>query len=178
MERKTEVGIVLAVVVVGCVVLFLALRETTLTYENPSYHFRMQYPKDWTVEEKGNAIVFMSPRADSSDFQENVVIIREELSSPEALDMYVGRTMSELVKKTGAKVRESWDITLSGLPARQMVYTATIPYGGKRYTVKWMTVCTIQGTTAYILTYTALEDTYQERLEEFQAILDSFTIIS
>ncbi|MFH1563605.1 MAG: PsbP-related protein [Nitrospirota bacterium] len=154
--------------------------ETTQfsTYNNPGDGIRIKYPKDWTKQEKimGMNVIFSSPlESDSDTFQENVNVIVQDLSAqPMTLDEYTKLSL-EQVKQivTDASIPYSSATTLDGNSANRIIYTGRVGI----YNIKWMQIYTIKDNTAYILTYTAETDKYNDFLDTAQEMINSFEII-
>ena len=154
--------------------------ETTkfLTYDSSAYGIRIEYPSDWTKNEQvmGTVATFLSPQESASDiFKENVNVIVQDLSTqPMTLEEYTELSVGQVEQFiTDANILDSSVTTLDGTSAHKVVYT------GKQgqYSLKWMQVWTIKDNTAYVLSYTAEANKYNDFLDTAQEMVDSFEII-
>ncbi len=155
------------------------LPTTFSTYENADYGFKIGYPRTWTVTEtviEGiPAVQFISPLEGPDDVgQENVTVAYEDLPQPTTLEEYAEATIGGLGDTIEEfNLIESVDTTLSGNPARKIVFTGK--YEGMA--AKWMEVLTIKGNRAYTISYIALPTTYARFLGIVQEMMDSFEIL-
>ena len=95
-----------------------------LTYINPTYQIKIQYPNDWIKLEGGlvgeikennaqNIVLFFSP-----DCSVGILIAMENLAKKTTLNEYISAHIEELRKnEPGMHIIELKNITLSGLPA-------------------------------------------------------------
>ena len=126
----------------------------------------------------GMVAVFLSPLENNSDaFQENLNIIIQDLSEePMTLAEYTELSIGQAQEyRTDETDFDSIATTLDGIDAHKITYTGYNPYTGQ--TLKHMQVWTIKDNTAYILTYTAEIDKYNNFLDDAQEMINSFEII-
>ncbi|HEY4110004.1 PsbP-related protein [Puia sp.] len=154
--------------------LLLFLIPGWLTYTDSANKYTVNYPKEWKQTAFGNAIAFMSPRADDKDlFQENVNIMVQDLSAqPVTLEQYTELTRKQLKENIGenAKILQSAK-TIAGQKAVQLIYNMT--YQGRQLKIKQFYF--IKDNKAWLLTYTAQPATFTRYEKQATAIINSFT---
>ena len=151
---------------------------TFSTYENIDYGIKIEYPKNWTVDEVTEppvVVQFLSPREGIGDtFQENVTIAYEELPQPMTLQEYTESSINLLRGLfTEFNLIEQSDTTLAGNPAQEILYTGKM----EGTDLKCMQVITLKDDKVYILTYTAFPTTYPRYLQAVQTMTESFEIV-
>jgi eukaryotic-like serine/threonine-protein kinase len=145
------------------------------TYSDPTNGFSIGYPPAWDKETgvSGTVVAFLSPSGGTGDaFRENVNVIVEHLPHSMSLDAYTTVNESKLQQfitdynKTGES-----DSTLGGSPSREIEYSGT----QGQYQLNWLQNYTVQGDTAYVVTYTGtgsdftrLEPTARQMFSSFQ----------
>jgi hypothetical protein len=150
-------------------------------YENSSYGFKMQYPKDWTKEEGSNntIVTFKSPQGKNDKFIENVNLVNEDVSqvpgiSLDAYEQAAVKIIKESSELKDFKQVESKSMTLSGLPGKSVAYTSLYaPNGLKLYTRQYFT---IKDKMVYIITYTASQDDPSAFMDVVQKMVGSFQL--
>ncbi len=153
---------------------------TFLTYENARVGVKVDYPRNWTIEEDiapGLATVaFLSPREGISDtFLENVSITVETLPQPVTLGEYTETAINTLRQDiTNFTIIESVSTTLGDNPAYELISTGEVEGVG----MKWMQIWTIKGNKAYVFTYSALSYTYSRFQQVVEDMADSFEIVT
>ena len=143
------------------------------TYTDKINHFTIKYPDGWEQRTAVNTVGFLSPREDDKDlFQENVNLMLQDLSQkPMTVDQYTELTKKQVIDNLGASAIISLkNITLSGQQAKEFVYN--MDYQGRNLKVKQ--VWFIKGNTAYLFTYTAHKDKYEEYLDLGTQTINSF----
>jgi hypothetical protein len=155
-----------------------------LTYENPTYAFRIQYPPNWEkvefdqgIEEGHRNIIvnFVSPLGGSSDtFREYLIIEVGDLRSQNiSLDQYTNTQISSRRSLPSFELIESASATLSGNPARKVMYTYSNAEIGIART---MELLTIKDHKLYFISYTADATKYSSYLPTIQKMTDSFRL--
>lgn len=178
--RKLKIAIMILwiIFISGCIY-HQQQSETSdyLIYYNSEYGIKIKYPPNWTKMEQvfGAIVVFMSPKENAFDnFQENLNIVAESLSTPITLEEYTDVAISQLKQIiTDINIVETESTTLAGNPAHKIVYTGR----QGQYILKWMQIWTIKNNKAYVITYTAEENTYSNFLGIVQEMINSFEII-
>lgn len=148
-----------------------------LTYDNSADGIRIKYPSDWTKNSQieGAIVVFLSPKKSASDTSATLGVSTEDLSKqPMTLEEYTTLSLKNLNQfVTDAKILDSSATTLDGNSAHKVVYTAK----QGQYTLKFMQVYTIKDNTAYVLSYIAEINKFNDFLDTAQEMIDSFKII-
>jgi eukaryotic-like serine/threonine-protein kinase len=150
-----------------------------LTYENPTYRIRIQYPSDWEkleFSQRNIVVIFRSPRENSSDTKlENLLIQVGNLPSQNIpLDEVVRANINKLKQSLiDFELIELNATTLSGNnPAHKVVYTNR----EGEDELKTMQVVSIKEDKIYLITYTAEASRYDRYLPIIQKMIDSFRI--
>lgn len=155
-----------------------------LTYENPTYAFRIQYPSNWEkvefnqgIEEGHRNIIvnFVSPLEGSSDtFREYLIIEVGDLRYQNiSLDQYIKTQISSRRSLPRFELIESTSATLSDNPARKVVYSYSNADIG---ITKTMELLTIKDDKLYFISYTADATKYSSYLDNIQKMTDSFKL--
>jgi hypothetical protein len=150
-----------------------------LTYKNPTYRIRIQYPSDWEkleFNQRNIIVIFRSPPENSSDTKlENLLIQVGNLPSQNiTLDEIASANINALNQSLiDFELIELNATTLSGNnPAHKVVYTNR---EGKDER-KTMQVLSIKEDKVYLITYTAEASRYDRYLPTIQKMIDSFRI--
>ena len=152
----------------------------TTAYENSVLGVKMDYPQDWEKKEEmqGSVVAFVSPRAGKDDqFAENVNLMTEILpaASSVTLEQYTEATLVNLKKVMKDQTTiDSGSATLAGLPAYEIVHTGT----HEGFTYKTLQIWTLKNNKAYLFTYMAGMDGYDQYLKDAEGIFKSFEIVS
>lgn len=150
-----------------------------LTYKNPTYRIRIQYPSDWEkleFNQRNIVVIFRSPPENSSDTKlENLLIQVGNLPSQNiTLDEIASANINALNQSLiDFELIELNATTLSGNnPAHKVVYTNR---EGKDER-KTMHILSIKDDKVYLITYTAEASRYDRYLPTIQKMIDSFRI--
>jgi serine/threonine-protein kinase len=140
-----------------------------VTYDNPTFGVRIQYPSDWGRLDlsflQDSADIDFYPLADTS-LAKNVKIQVINLPSRNmTLEEYTNSQINPLEEK----LLKSNTTTLAGIPGYEIVFTSV-------QGLKTMQVWTIKDDKAYIITYVAKEEDYENDLQIAQKMIDSFEI--
>lgn len=144
-------------------------------YENSKEGFAMQYPETWSVRENSfNTIVsFLSPLENKDDkFSENVNIVSEAIGDKSVtLDQYY-KVSEENLKKffSDFKLIKNEATTLSGSPARMVIYTAS----QNQLKLRTTQTFTIKDGKAYIVTLTNTQNDPNQYMSDMLKISQSF----
>lgn len=144
-------------------------------YENSKEKFAMQYPEAWTVTENSfNTIVsFRSPLTNKDDkFSENVNVVSEVVGDKSiTLDQYY-KVSEENLKKffSDFKLIKNESTTLSGSPARMVIYSAS----QSQLKLRTTQIFTIKDGKAYIVTLTNTQSEPNQYLQDMLKISQSF----
>lgn len=148
-----------------------------MTWSNADYGVSMQYPADWTANEDSQSVIvaFSSPLEGNDDaFAESVNIVMNDLSGQEiTMEDYTELTLQALGETfPEAMITEASDTTLGGYPARMVVYDFNGQYGKLQALQIW----TIKDEISYVVTYTALEENFDEYRPASEKMIDSLII--
>jgi serine/threonine-protein kinase len=147
-----------------------------LTYTNTTEGLRIMYPPDWEKMEAymNTVVLFRSPPEDDSDiFQENLNIVTGE-TEPMDIGDFTDANIDEIEQSfPGVEILERGSATLAGNPAKKVLFGLV----QGQYDLRLLQLYTIKGSTAYVITYTAEKDTYDEYLETAQTMINTFEII-
>jgi hypothetical protein len=157
-----------------------------LTYENPTYAIRIQYPSDWEkieFNQIGNSVnlvvIFRSLPENSLDIKlENLVIEVGNLPFKNIpLGEVIKANINNLKKSlTDFELNESTTITIAGgNRAHKIVYTYREEQENNEQ-AKIMQVLMIKSDKAYLITYTAEQRKYDSYLPIIEKMIDSLRI--
>jgi len=144
------------------------------TYTNPSPPFTISYPQGWRTNTtvSGAIVAFLAPTTSTSDvFAENVNVLKQTVPSGTTLQQYTDASISS----AGQVVQNFHQVssttsTLSGLPAQVVEYTGDLNGKSYHFFAEWA----IDGTDAWVLTYSAEPDAYDQFLPDAKTTIESF----
>ncbi len=151
-----------------------------LTYENKNYGIEIQYPDNWRLEAVadpfGTIAKFIPTNSQSSSSLSRVSIIVDDISSNTSLADYTNSAVSQILEfSPDAEIIDNSLIDLGDISGKKVIYTTKDPK--TNLLLKYLQFWTLQGGHAYIITYVAEKDKYQDSLEIVQeTMLKSFTI--
>ena len=141
--------------------------------------FTVGYPFDWTYKENvmNTPVIFFSPKDNTLDFfQENLSVVTQNLPpGSTSLKDYSDTAVKQVraVFEGQIEILADEDTDLAGRPAHKFEYLAKSP----QFTFHTLHVWTIDGNnTAYQLTYTALDSSYEKYLPKVRRMIDSFKL--
>ena len=148
-------------------------------YENSSQGFRVNYPEVWSKQNRDDffaiGVVFFSPLEDDSDkFKERVSVLVENLANNMSLAQYTNQSIAEIKRLSDPDVGDVQAINLGANEARQVVYRGE----ENGYPVQRMQTWSVQNNQAYVITYTAKPDSYDNYLPTVEKMIESFETIS
>jgi eukaryotic-like serine/threonine-protein kinase len=163
-----------------------ATSSNFLTYDNPTYKLKMQYPADWTVSTNAlptysGVVAFYSPLQNLQD------ILPAELSlsittylEPISMDEYTQTTLTALDQQ-GIQVSDSSDFTLAGKPGHRIVFSPPEPRGQGSQDVPQVSISIMQtwttiGNKVYLLSYSAEDSKFQKYLPIVEQMLKSVQV--
>jgi hypothetical protein len=156
-----------------------------LTYNNPTYKIKMQYPPDWTVSTNtlrtfSGVAAFYSPLQDLSDIlPAEVSLSVTTYSKGVPLDEYTKTTLAALDQQ-GIKVSNSKAFTLAGKPGHRIVFSPPEPQNNNQVnppiTISVMQAWTTIGSKVYLISYSAEESKFQKYLPTVERMLNSLQI--
>jgi hypothetical protein len=145
-----------------------------LTYENPIYQIKIQYPADWEKKDQGlggdNVVKFVLPQ---QRFPSLFVQI-EDLDSSKLLQEYTYDKINHLRQLFhDFNIIEQNLTSLAGNNAYKIVYTFTL----EQINYKRMDIWTIKDDRVYIINYLVETGEYSKYLPTIQKMVDSFEIV-
>ncbi len=154
--------------------------NNVLTYENPKYAVKMQYPSNWQKLELNQiaagghlvALVRFDIAGPSAPVPEDLAIAVENLTSPTTLDQYTNFGINGLRQAPNFQLIESSPTTLSNNPAHKVVFS----YGTGPSAVKSLQVWTISGGKAYTLAFSSDPSGYTALIPIVQQMVNSFAL--
>jgi hypothetical protein len=147
-----------------------------LTYENSDYGIKIQYPSSWMTEEShnqsSNDIVRFSSPAGIALLS---IVSTGRVTESKPLELYANAGI-DVLRHTFSdfSLISSNASTVGGIPAQEIVYTASMPSGLK---LKFMQFLTIKDARDFILTSGALQDEFAKYLPTIQTMVNSFSFI-
>jgi eukaryotic-like serine/threonine-protein kinase len=143
--------------------------DTFRIYENPTYGIQIQYPSDWGRLD----LSFLQDSADIDFYPLSDVSLAKNLKIQVENLPFHNMTLEEYtntqINPTEENLLESNTTTLADIPGYKIVFTNVAG-------LKTMQVWTIKDDKAYIITYVAKEEDYENDLQIVQKMIDSFEI--
>jgi hypothetical protein len=153
-----------------------AARNTFLTYENPAYGIRIQYPSYWDKAELSrNFIVgFFPPSENDSGLFENLVVGVTRFSPSLSLNDFAAARISSYKSQYSDfhLIDSSLSKTSTGTPIYKTEYT----HNNGRLAIKTMEVWATKGTIAFMILYNADTPEYSNLVPTIQKMVASFSI--
>jgi eukaryotic-like serine/threonine-protein kinase len=150
-----------------------------LTYQNPTYGIKIQYPSDWTMSQTGlrdytNIVAFYSPLQNLTAVPSQFLLSRTHYSQNITLNDY-GKLVNATLQQPGVQIVESKPFTLGdGTPAHSTVFIP--PSGNVPFRPEIMLVWTVKGSNVYTLLYNGEAAKYSFYLPTIQKMINSFEI--
>jgi len=142
--------------------------------------YEMFYPETWVKQVKQNMVLFLSPKENKNDFfQENINVMIQDLSSqPMTLEDYTKLTNEQVKQAFGSSAIVSIkDLNFADQQAKEMIYNMPKdPMQGRNFNLKLRQIWFIKDDKAYLLTYTAEHDEYENYLGVAKQTIDSFKL--
>ncbi len=179
-SRKLLTGLPIAAVLASVILLsfqFITPKENLLIYENPSYGIKIKYPQNWEIQNinnpiTGEVVAFLSPpQIKANKLQEKLTISVEDF--PGTLDEFSNSSINDIKNHMAkAKIVNTSSTTLAQKPAEQLVFT------GKdgQNSLKNLQVFTLKADKAYVITYTAQINNYEDFIKTANNMIKSFQI--
>jgi serine/threonine protein kinase len=177
---KLMIGLAIAAVLaISIAYLYLIPRpkppEEFLTYANSS--IKIKYPQSWERRDidnpiTGEVVAFVSAKQTEADkFQEKLTISVEDFSG--TLQDFSDTSTKDITKHLiNADIQKPRETTLANKSAYQLTYTGK---DGEN-NLKSMQLFTLKGDKAYIVTYTAAIDNYNDFIQTAETMIKSFEI--
>ena len=138
-------------------------------YENPTYGIQIQYPSDWGRLDlsflQDSADIDFYPLSDTSLAKNLKIQVKNLPFHNMTLEEYTNTQ----INPTEEILLESNTTTLADIPGYKIVFANIAG-------LKTMQVWTIKDDKAYIITYVAKEEDYENDLQNVQKMIDSFEI--
>lgn len=151
--------------------------ENFLTYGNSSLGIKMKYPQSWERRDidnliTGEVVAFVSPKQSNTDkFQEKLTISVEDFSG--TLEDFSDTSTKDITRHlVKAEIQKPSDTTLANKSAYKLIYTGK---DGEK-NLKSMQLFTLKGDKAYVITYTAAIDNYNDFIQTAETMIKSFEI--
>ena len=154
-----------------------SLMDGFALYTNSTYGFDLQYPSAWEYQEDvfGSHAMFFTPQAADDMFRENVGVITEAL--PADLEMTVDEYYDEAKVHLADYIVDFQEVvntnmSINGKDAKKVQYLGS----QGDYQLKWQQVFFIDNGTTYVMTYTALADTFDEYIDTVDKMVSTLTV--
>ena len=144
-------------------------------YENSGQDFTINYPDTWSSQNRDDfftkMVVFFSPLEDDSDqFKEKVSVSIEDIAENTSLKQYTEQALEEIKRLSDPDVKKAQTISFGEDEGRQIVFTGL----ENGHFVQRMQTWSIKDKQAYIITYTAKPESYDQYLPTVEKMIESF----
>lgn len=99
--------------------------------------------------------------------------MKNKLSQDYTLDEYFAMTLEALTWQNGYAELGKSDVNINGLQGKKIIFTCII----KEQMRQFEQVLIIKDSSAYIITYTATEATFNDYIQDVDAMITSFSIL-
>jgi len=144
-------------------------------YTSNDYNFSIQYPTTWNMEENAfwSHVMMFTPQVEWDNFRENVGVITEELPSTISVDEYYKQAKVHLIDFIADfdEVKNE-NMKVAGYDAKKIQYLGS----QWTYNLKWQQVFFIKDKTTYVVTYTAMADTFDEFVGTVDEMIETMTV--
>lgn len=144
-------------------------------YINKEKWFSFMLPATWTFQENvfGALVMLFAPQEKWDTIKENIGVTTTELTGNIQLSSYfeLAKGIAESVI-SNYKIEKEEAITINGESAMKVIYQGV--QGGENLQREQVVV--LKWKTAYVLTYTATEKTFNDLLAGVDNIINTFTI--
>jgi serine/threonine-protein kinase len=178
--RKLFVELLIAAVLTTVIIFLFHIitpKEVFFNYENHNYGIKIKYPQSWEIQNinnpiTGEVVTFWSPKQyNMNRLQEKLTISVENFSG--TLDEFRESSIKDIKNHMiDAKIVNTNSTLLSHKFANQLVFTGK---DGKSR-IKNLQVFTLEDDKAYVITYTATIDNYDDFLQTAENMIKSFEI--
>ncbi|MFA7298767.1 MAG: PsbP-related protein [Candidatus Absconditabacterales bacterium] len=144
------------------------------TYESKKDAFSIQFPGTRTFQENvyGSSVMFSSPTNEEDKIRENVGIMKKPMSKEYTLEEYYALTKSELEAQADYAEVENTTITINGVEAKKIIFKSSM----NNTKLQFEQVFLIKNKIAYIITYTATEDTFDQYIKKVNEMIITLEI--
>jgi hypothetical protein len=146
-------------------------------YENPAYHFRIQYPAGWLKEEGSNRVSFIIPAAEpEQELKEGFNILFDIMSGLNMkLEQYTRIIIQGLKKDTpDFQLIESEICEIDAQPASRIMYTGKYHDLDIQYTSYFL----IREGFLYVMNFNTIHERFHSYQDILQTIISSFQFLS
>ena len=146
------------------------LPEGMLLAENEAVDYQLYYPEDWQLDRNDGMISVYVSDKDRSNVSVTAFTASDDVASVDDYLSMGETTYFDYVKETFSDldiITDGEEITLSGVPARQYVFTATV--AGDLY--KFRQIIAYYYGEVYMLTYTSTAEGFDNHSEEVGKII-------
>lgn len=147
-----------------------------VNYEDELNGFSVSHPGDWDIAPEelfpDALVAFWAPEA-CSDFITNLNLVYEELPSPMSVEAYFEAGKRHLRNLEGYTPISESPLTVNGVAAIKQVCT----WEPEGEAVQLMQVCLVEGTTAWILSFTTVPDCWEQYEETFDTMAGTFQLL-
>jgi hypothetical protein len=128
----------------------------------------LQHPPEWTTQpsQLGPFYVFIDSRADSGGFRRNINVFAQPLPPGTTASEYLRISVQQIETANGA-IEENSATQLSGLGAHEVVWRVR----SGNVALRFLSVWTVRGRTAYIVTYTSDPGNFQSALADVRRVI-------
>lgn len=178
-SNKLLFQLLITAVVTASVIFLFYFRNpkpTVSWYENHNYGIKIKYPQNWELQKinnpiTGEIVAFLSPRQSNTDSPEKLTISVEDFSG--TLDEFRDSSIKDIKNHMkDAKIINTTSTLLSHKSANQLVFTGK---DGKNR-LKNLQIFTLEEDKAYVITYTAQIENYDEFVRTAETMIKSFEI--
>ena len=153
-----------------------------LLYENSQYGIGLSYPADWIAQEydpndAGIIVGFMAPEENIDDPTVYLLVQNEELPAGEVvtIEQYSQAALRILNESLpDLEVLKESNITIGELPGYAIVYKLE----RENMTVRVLNAWTVVGEDAYVFTYNAPDELYDQFAADAADMIDSFNAVA
>ena len=182
-KRRKQSIIATAIALVGIILILsvawiMSKEHRFKNYYNKPGGFSINYPASWSFQENkgGASVIFFSPQENDLDFfKESVNVVVQDISAnPMDLKAYTELAIKQmkLVFEDNFIILDSGMISIGGQPGFKMTFLGK----GSDTELKYMSAWTLDGLTAYQITYTAVSSQYDRYIGKMKRMVSSFRI--
>ena len=149
------------------------------TFEDSEYGIKLRYPPGWTnlgsLEDEPNSVAFFGIMAEETgESMGNLYITaeRDSFEEGDTLEALTERILTNFKSVPTLEDVEALEVTLGGMEAYRTDFTLESGDG------TFVSVWTVDDSTAYVLTFIVVEDFYAGLEDTFQTVIDSFELVS
>ncbi|PSB07646.1 hypothetical protein C7B62_19270 [Pleurocapsa sp. CCALA 161] len=146
-------------------------------YENYDLGFRVDYPQSWSKQNRDDFLargaVFFSPLENDTDqFKEQISVLVEDLSRDLSLSEYTKQSLAEIKQLSDPNIGAAQVVAMGANEGRQIIYQGE----ENGNPVQRMQTWSVNNNRAYVITYTALPESFNDYLPTVEEMIESFEI--